>query len=161
MRVSRSDDAALIERLRHEASLSRPAFDAAAADRVIAAVRGGPTLRYRVRRAWSAVACVGCLGAVCGGMWLGERLRPAAEAGVGSGGVAVASVPGLDALPTLDELGADVAGGIGSLAATVVGLPDWRDLAVADLPIVDAWRFDGEAGFVAAPDGSADPGPTR
>lgn len=165
MSMSGADDAALIERLRGEAVRSRPAFDAAAAARVIAAVRGDASVgRIRcVRMLKSAVVVIACLAAAWGGVgsW-GERGRLRDGTDGGSGSVAVdAPMAGLDALPTLDEVGAGVADGIGSLAATVVGLPDWRELAVADLPIVDAWRFDHGAGVAAGSDGSDGPGPTR
>lgn len=165
MSASGMDDTALIERLRAEAIRSRPAFDAAAAARVVAAVRGdAPMGRFRGgRRLRSAALVAVCLGMVWGGLaWRGHRERPRDGAGGHADTVAVdVPVAGLDALPSLDELGAGVADGIGSLAATVVGLPDWRELAVAELPIVDAWPSDREAGSAAWAAGSAGPGAPR
>lgn len=164
MNGSGMDDATLIERLRGEAIRSRPAFDAEAAARVIAAVRGDASAgRLRGSRGpRSAVVVAAGLGVVWAAIWWGDHGRHGDVAGDPSGTLAV-GVPaaGLDALPTLDELGADVAGGIGSLAATVVGLPDWRDLAVAELPIVDIWRSGREPGSATGADGSAGPDAPR
>lgn len=159
MSASGPDDAALIERLRAEAIRSRPAFDVGAAERVLAAVRGTARPRRGGHAARTGVACLMFMGAVCGAaVWWGDRSRPVAGGVEESDRVALATaVAGLDALPTLDEFGGDVVGGIGSLAATVVGLPDWRELAVAELPLVDGWGLDGAAGA----DASADPGPPR
>ncbi|MFM7243021.1 MAG: hypothetical protein ACKO40_02440, partial [Planctomycetaceae bacterium] len=158
MSASGMNDKALVERLRAEAIRSRPAFDAAAAARVVASVRGDAAVgRLRGgRRLRSAVAVAVCLGVVWGGqVWWGHRERPRDGAGGHADTVAVDSpVAGLDALPSLDELGDGMADGIGSLAATVVGLPDWRELAVAELPIVDAWPSDREAGSAAWAAGS-------
>lgn len=163
MSVSGPDDAALIERLRAEAIRSRPAFDVAVAERVLAVVRGTALPRRGGHAARTGVACLMLMGAVCGAaVWWGDRPRPVVGGDEGSDRVALATaIAGLDALPTLDEFGGDVAGGIGSLAATVVGLPDWRELAVAELPLVDGWGFGRGLDGAAGADASADPGPPR
>ncbi|MFM7205153.1 MAG: hypothetical protein ACKO4T_00570 [Planctomycetaceae bacterium] len=139
------DDAAMLERLGNEAACGRPDFNADLHERILAAVRrreaGGARGRsFRGRRFIAAAVCLG-LGFVAAG-WRADREPRLLDRGrevVETAGSAPADV-GIDSLPTFDEFGADVVGGIGSLAATVVGLPEWRDLAVADLPVLDAWR---------------------
>ena len=160
MRSEQEDDPTLIQLLRAEALGSRPSFDAAAAAAVIATIRGRATPLGRARRMRSLVATA-CLGLACGAAaWLGDRtLRREGFVGSQAESVtAAAAVPDFDALPTFDELRADVADGLGAVAATVVGVPDWRDLAVAELLVVDVARFGGEPGMVSGPEAAGDLG---
>lgn len=144
MSFSCSDDAALLNRLRDEALRDRPAFDADTHERILEAVRrragepgGRPTLRPR-----HVVVVAACLGLACGAVAAWHRRDDGATGGGRGPDAEVAAAVGIDALPPFDVIEADVTAGIGSLAATVVGLPDWRTLAVVDEAVLEAWRLE-------------------
>jgi hypothetical protein len=150
------DDARLLQRLRAEAGRGRPAFDGVVHDRILTMMqrRAGGRADAGAGGPWRLVASAALLGLVYGAVsWRGEagpttelRSRDAAAATPAATGMAI------DALPSFDDLGEGVAGGIGSLAASVVGLPEWRELAVADLPIVAHWGVDAAS---VGPEGPA------
>lgn len=160
MRRPNPEEATMLARLRDEAFRERPAFCTTTHDRLLATVRRRPRKAVvtvpgfvRGRR---VIGLAACLGLACATVaWWSGRGGPR---GGGPRVEAGAEGAGIEALPTFDEIRADVADGIGALAATVVGLPDLRDLASADLAILDEWRLDGGEG---ATDGPAGRGPVR
>ena len=157
MRDSRLDEGPLLARLRDEAVRDRPAFDPDMHRRLLRAVRrrGEQDTASGARGAETRrlIVLAACLGLACGGIiWRGDRDSAAGGHGrpPGPTTAGVTPVPGIDSLPSVDEFGEVIAGSIGSLAATVVGLPEWRALAVAGLPGLEAWRIDaGDGGWPA------------
>jgi hypothetical protein len=146
MRSIPPDDAMLLERLRAEAVRDRPAFDGAVHGRILAVVqrRGRGRAEAGLAGPWRVVASAACLGLVYGAVAWRGAIGPTTVVSPGNTVAATSASPemAIDALPSFDELGAGVAGGIGSLAASVVGIPEWRELAVADLPMVAQWGVD-------------------
>ena len=127
---------ALAERLCAEARRERPAFCTETHERLLTAVRrgGDATVTWERRRAGRGVALAACLlGGLSAAAWWGghEGLDAAGDrtAAVADG------VAAIERLPMYDEIRADVAGGVGSLAVTAIGLADWRNLPLADLAI--------------------------
>lgn len=150
MRSVPPDDAALLRRLRAEADRDRPAFDGVVHGRILTAlaVRARERADAHVASPWWLLAAAACIGLVSAAIaWRGDS-GPAAAGWRGGATTATPAAPDLaiDAWPTLDELGAGVEDGIGVLAASVVGIPDWRELAVSDLPMVAPWGVDAASG---------------
>lgn len=154
MRHPDPDEATMLARLRDEALRERPAFSGTTHERTLAAVRR--TRPLPAGRGSSSgrrtIGLAACLGLACATVawWSGRRGGPDGGATAAVAGI---EAPGIETLPTFEEIGADVAGGIGSLAATIVGLPDLGNLAAADLAILDEWRLDGGEGAADGPAG--------
>jgi hypothetical protein len=161
MRSVPPDDAMLLERLRAEAARDRQAFDGVVHGRILAAVqrRVGGSAGSGVAGPWRLVASAALLGLVCAAVAWRGAIGPTTVVSPGDTVAATPAAPGMaiDALPSFDELGEGVAGGIGSLAASVVGIPEWRELAVADLPLVAQWGLDAAGGGREGPAGLGAP----
>ena len=149
-----------VDRLRREADGERPRFSQALHERIVErlpgdvvvageARAGEPRLVAARRRAWRAVglsvgvavaAVVVIVGFAPTPDPADERPRGAIVASIDpAGGDAVAggvppeaSEPGIDTVPTFDELEAGVREGVSTLAATLLDVPEWRMLADFD-----------------------------
>ena len=161
MRSVPPDDSQLLERLRAEALQDRPAFDSAVHELILAVVqrRGGGWADSGIAGPWRVMASAGCLGLVYAVVAWRGAVGPTTVVIPGVTVAATPAAPGMaiDAFPSFDELGEGVAGGIGSLAASVVGIPEWRELAVADLPIVAHWGVDAASVGTDGPAGRGTP----
>ena len=129
-RSRRGGPRGLAAALRAEARAERPTFSASLHGRVVAAVavesRAAGAGRGRSAR---VPALIGVLAAavacVVGVAWF----RPAPRAGFTAG---VDATPGIERLPTLDEIGEGVVAEVTTLAAAAVGVAEWADLATFD-----------------------------